>query len=409
VAIYGQPVISRETRRLLVTILVSVTALWVLARIRFQDRPPASTPVPNVLAQLRPVSTYDDLARAIADIRPVITAAISVSESGSAALRIREDAAVVLAAGTEDAILAADRATGLTIVRRVRADVPGLLPWAPRLLDYPRYLVAADVVGQHVALRPVFVGGLFAADSPLWAGNVWAVPTAASIAPGTFVFSTDGALAGLAVIDAGRVAIVPSDRLFSLVNRLQQRGGEPGDIGVTIQPLSPAIASAIGADVGVVVSATDPSGPAAGHVVPTEVIEAVDGREIHSPDHWRAHVSRVAADDTLTLRVRNRNGVREVRVTARAAVAPDEPLQDAGLGLRLRTLPNIGARVVSVQPRSSGARAAIRAGDVITIADALPLPTSAEITSAFAALPSGGSLLAAVTRGNERLVIAIQK
>jgi hypothetical protein len=394
---------------LLVTILVSVTALWVLARIRFQDRPPASTPVPNVLAQLRPVSTYDDLARAIADIRPAITAAISVSESGSAALRIREDAAVVLAAGTEDAIVAADRATGLTIVRRARADVPGLLPWAPRLLDYPRYLVAADVVGRHVALRPVFVGGLFAADSPLWAGNVWVLPSAASIAPGTFVFSTDGALAGLAVIDAGRVAIVPPDRLFGLVNRLQQRAGEPGDIGVTIQPLSPAVASAIGADFGVVVSATDPSGPAAGQIVPTEVIEAVDGQEIHSPDHWRAHVSRLATDDALTLRVRNRNGVREVKVTARAPVAADEPMPDAALGLNLRTVPKVGVQVLSVQPGSSGARAAIREGDVITIVDARPSPTPAEITRAFAALPSGGSLLAAVTRAHERLVVAIQK
>ena len=199
-AIYGQPVISRETRRLLVTILVSVTALWVLARIRFHERPPASTPVPNVLAQLRPVSNYEDLARVIADIRPVISAAISLSESGSAALRIREDTAVTLTMGVEDDVVAADRATGLAIVRRARGDVPGLLPWVPRLLDYPRYLVVADVVAQHVALRPVFIGGLFTASSPLWAGNIWVLPSTASIAPGTFVFSTDGALAGAEIL-----------------------------------------------------------------------------------------------------------------------------------------------------------------------------------------------------------------
>ena len=78
-AISGQPVISRETRRLLITIVLAVTALWVLARIRFQERPVASTPVPNVLAQLRPTSSYADLARLIADIRPLITAAVSAS------------------------------------------------------------------------------------------------------------------------------------------------------------------------------------------------------------------------------------------------------------------------------------------------------------------------------------------
>ena len=74
-----QPVISRETRRLLITMLLAVAALWVLARIRFQERPVTSTPVPNVLAQLRPTSSYEDLARLIAEIRPVITAAVSAS------------------------------------------------------------------------------------------------------------------------------------------------------------------------------------------------------------------------------------------------------------------------------------------------------------------------------------------
>src|SRR5688572_16467500 len=129
--------ISRETRRLLITIVVAVTALWVLARIRFQERPAASTPVPNVLAQLRPSSSYADLARSIADIRPAVVAAVSRAAGGGAALRIREDAAITLQPGNVDTILALDRATGLAIVRQPRGDMPGLMPWVPRLLDYP--------------------------------------------------------------------------------------------------------------------------------------------------------------------------------------------------------------------------------------------------------------------------------
>ena len=77
VTISGQPVISRETRRLLITVVAAVATLWVLARIRFQERPVTSTPVPNVLAQLRPSSSYADLARLIADIRPTIVASVS--------------------------------------------------------------------------------------------------------------------------------------------------------------------------------------------------------------------------------------------------------------------------------------------------------------------------------------------
>ena len=85
--------------------MLAVAALWVLARIRFQERPVASTPVPNVLAQLRPTSSYEDLARLIAEIRPGITAAVSASEGGGPALRIRGDAAVTLMPGRADTLL----------------------------------------------------------------------------------------------------------------------------------------------------------------------------------------------------------------------------------------------------------------------------------------------------------------
>ncbi len=408
-AISGQPVISRETRRLLMTIVLAVTALWVLARIRFQERPVASTPVPNVLAQLRPSSSYADLARLIADIRPLVTAAVSASPGGAAALRIREDAAVTLMPGLADTRLAIDRATGLSIVQHPHGDMPGLLPWAPRLLDYPRYLVTADLAGPHITLRPVFVGGLFPATSALWSGEVWALPPATVMTPGTFVFTTDSAFAGVAISHGGHSAIVPAALLFSAVDRLQERTGEAGDLGIAIQPLSPAIASATGAATGVVVSTIDPVGAAAGRLVATEVIEAIDGVDMHTPDHWRARVARVKAGDTLTLRVRGREGVRDVEIAAAAPIPASDPADDPSLGLRLRAIPKVGAEVLSVQPRSRAARAEMRQGDVITVAGGQPSPTPAEVTRAFAALPDGGSLLVAITRGSEHHVAVIEK
>jgi hypothetical protein len=406
---YGQPVISRETRRLLITIALAVAALWVLARIRFQERPVTSTPVPNVLAQLRPTSSYEDLARLIADIRPGITAAVSASEGGGPALRIRDDAAVTLMPGRADTLLLSDRATGLAIVQHERGDMPGIMPWAPRLLDYPRYLVAADLTGDHVALRPVFIGGLFPATSPLWSGEVWALPPSTAIAPGTFVFTTDGALAGLGVSHNGQAAIVPAALLMSAVERLQQPSGKAGDLGIAIQPLSPAIASATGAVTGVVISTIDPAGAAAGKLVPTEVIEAIDGRDMRTPDHWRARVARVSAGDSLTLRVRSGEGVREVQLRAAPSTPVAEPADDGSLGLRLRAIPEVGAEVLSVEPRSRAARAAIRQGDVITVAGGQPSPTPAQLMRAFTSLPDGGSLLIAITRESEHRVVVIEK
>ena len=407
-AISGQPVISRETRRLLITIVVAVTALWVLARIRFEERPVASTPVPNVLAQLRPSSSYADLARVIADIRPGVAAAVTRSAGGSPSLRIREDAAVTLQPGHADTVVALDRANDLAIVRQPRGPMPGVMPWAPRLLDYPRYLVAADVTGGHVALRPVFIGALFPVMSPLWPGEIWLLPPATPIAPGTFVFTTEGAFAGLGVSHDGQAAMVPAALLYRAVEQMPQLRA-PGELGITVQPLSSALASATGASTGVVVTEVDPRGPAAGRLVATEVIEAIDGEEVRTITHWRARVARAASGETLTLRVRGRDGVRDVPVTAVAPEPPAEPSDEPALGLRLRSIPRVGLDVLSVQPRSRGARARIAAGDRITAAGGHPSPSAVQLTRLFGSLPPGGSVAVAFTRGNERHVVAIEK
>ena len=130
---------------------------------------------------------------------------------------------------------------------------------------------------------------------------------------------------------------------------------------------------------------------------------------MHTPDHWRARVARVNVGDTLTLRVRGGEGLREVQVTAAAPAAPAERTEDASLGLRLRAIPKVGAEVLSVQPRSSAERAAIRAEDIITVAAGRPSPTPAEVVRAFTSLPEGGFLVVAITRGTEHRVIVIEK
>ena len=407
--IYGQPVISRETRRLLITIVVSVTALWVLARIRFQDRPAAATPVPNVLAQLRPASSFADLARTIADIRPHIAAAVSASPGGAPALRISEHSAATLVSGSADTVLASDRATGLAIVRHPQGDPVSVMPWAPRVLDYPRYVIAADVMDSHVMLRPVFLPGLLQANSPLWSGDIWSVPDEAALEPGAFVFTTDGAFAGLAITHDGGKAIVPATLLLAEISRLQNATGEPGALGIEVQPLTPEIARAMQASGGVVVTSIDPASSAARELLPTDVIEAMDGVEIRTPDHWRARAARVTAGQTMSLRVRSVDGVREVSVVAAPQRASPEPVPSGSLGLTLRTITKVGAEVVAVQPGSSADSAGIRQGDTITVISGLPSPTRAQILRAFSSLPDGGSAPVAFTRGDDRHVTVIRK
>ena len=407
--IYGQPVISRETRRLLITIVVSVTALWILARIRFQDRPAAATPVPNVLAQLRPTSSFADLARTIADVRPAIAAAISASAGGAPALRIGEYTAATLTSGLGDTVLESDRATGLAIVRHPQGDPVSVMPWAPRVLDYPRYVIAADVIDAHVMLRPVFLPGLLQASSPLWSGDVWIVPDDAALEPGTFVFTTDGAFAGLAISHDGGKAIVPATLLLAAIARLQDATGQAGSLGLEVQPLTPEIARAAQATVGVVVTAIEPASSAAGQLLPTDVIEAIDGVEIRTLDHWRARAARVAAGETLTLRVRGAEGVREVSIAAAPQAASEGPAPNESVGLTLRTISKVGAQVVAVQPGSRADQAGLRQGDTITVMSGRSIPTRADVLRSFSSLPDGGSALVAFTRGDEHHVTVIQK
>jgi hypothetical protein len=410
---YSEPVVSRETRLLLTTIVVSVLALWVLARIRFQERPVNADPVPPVLAQLRPQSSFDDLARSIAEMRPSIAASVFALDGARPALRFRPDAAMTL--GPVDAALrtAFDQPTGLAVLRSEPADSPGLMPWAPRVLDYPRYLVAAEFTEEKLALRPVFIGGLFAAPSTLWGGDLWRLPRAAAIQPGTFVFTSEGAFAGLAVREDDGAALVPATHLLRMADDLLRNGARrPGHIGVSVQSLTGPIAAATGVASGIVVTWIDADGPASGILAPFDVIESVDGQDVRTPEQWRARVERLSAGEPLSLRIRRDGTVRDAQVQAVAAVS--SPTASAAeptpaLGLTLRSIPKVGAEVTAVEPSSRAAAAGLQPGDVITIAGEQSHPTAAQLTQAFAALPEGGSLLLALSRGRERHVFALQK
>jgi hypothetical protein len=359
---------------------------------------------------LRPASSFADLARTIADLRPAIAAAVSASPGGAPALRIGEYSAATFMATAADTVLASDRATGLAIIRHPQGDPVSIMPWAPRVLDYPRYVIAADVTDARVMLRPVFLPGLLQAQSALWSGDVWIVPDPVALEPGTFVFTTDGAFAGLAIRHGAGIAIVPPTLVLAEIERLQKATGEPGILGIEVQAMTPQIATSAQASAGVIVTTIDPASTAADELLATEVIEAIDGVEITTPDHWRARAARVTVGETVTLRVRGLDGVREVSVAALPqATSSSEPARGDTLGLTLRTIPKIGSEVVAVLPGSRADRAGIREGDVITVVSGRPSPTRADVQRAFASLPDGGSSLVALTRGTDHHVTVVQK
>jgi hypothetical protein len=398
--------ISRETRFLLAIIAMSLATLWLLAQLRFQERPVVSTPLPPVLSQLHPNSPFEDLSVALAGLRPRLAASIVAADGP--VLRIERNLGVRLVeTAASNSVLAWDPASGLAVVALPEGDVPALKLWAPSLLDYPRYLVAADVSLRHVSLRPVFVGTLVAQNSPIWSGPIWTVPETAAVVPGTFVFTTEGALAGLAVSYDQRVALVPAETIVSTARRLMdQRGASAGTIGISVQKLSPEISQATGITEGVIVTWVDEEGPAAGMIQTADVIEAVDNRPMTTESHWRARIARLHPDEIVALQVRRQNEILIIHV-ASAPVAPKHA--DISLGLRLRPAGAAGIEVVSVQPHSVASIARMMPRDLITRIGSARVSMPAQLLRAFDELSPGSSLLLAITRDDGYHVVALRK
>jgi PDZ domain len=413
---------------------MSIVALWVLARLRFPAQVSTPNPVPTLLTQLAPRSTFEDLAFSVSQLGPRLTPSlvpIDVQAPARAgfsprrltlpALKIRADVAVaLLTPGTltrlgpgglttaeGQAEVRSDAASGLAVVRVSSESVSALEIWSPRNLQQARYVIAADVASDGASLRPAFVGSLRAVTSAAWSGSIWAAPAAADLAPGTFVFTTEGAWAGLVTEHQSRPAIVPGELVIRMADTLlNEVRGTPGRLGVTVQPLTAAIAAATGATTGVVVTWIDRRGPAFGLLAVTDIVEAINGNTIATPEHWRVHMARLRAGESLVLRVRRRKEVQDIHVSA---FPETDPPADRPLGLTMRAVRRVGVEVLRVQPESAAARAGIEAGDILTVVGELDAPTPSQVSQAFAAAPAGQSVLLAMTRGDAHHVLTLEK
>jgi len=430
----ARPRVSRETRLLLWIVFMSIVALWVLARLRFPERVSTPNPVPTLLTQLAPRSTFEDLAFSVTQLGPRLTpslvpidvqaparAGVSSRRQTLPALRIRTDVAVALLTSETATRLGrgglttaegqrevrSDSASGLAVVRLSAEPVSALEIWSPRTLQQARYMIAADVAQDGASLRPAFVGSLRAVTSGAWSGSIWAAPAASDLAPGTFVFTTEGAWAGLVTEHQSRPAIVPGDLVIKIADwLLSEDRGTPGRLGVTIQPLTATIAAATGAATGVVVTWIDRRGPAFGLLAVTDIVEAINGATVATPEHWRVRMARVRAGESLVLRVRRRKEVQDIQVSAFPEAVPPA---DRPLGLTMRAVRRVGVEVLRVQPESAAARAGIEAGDILTVIGELDAPTPSQVSQAFAAAAAGQPVLVAMTRGEAHHVLTLEK
>jgi S1-C subfamily serine protease len=151
----------------------------------------------------------------------------------------------------------------------------------------------------------------------------------------------------------------------------------------------------------------DAEGPAAGQLLPTDVIETVAGETLVAMDDWAARLARVTPGDSIVLGVRRKGEVHEVHLTA--AHRPALPAEPSRLGLTMRAIPGTGAEVVRVDSGSAAARAGIQAGDVLTLIGQTDRPTPAAVNRAFLAMPEDGALLVGFVRAQRHHVVALEK
>ena len=423
-----RPRVSRETRLLLITVALAAVALGVLGRVRSFDalHPVVAESAQPLLAPLLGRPAIDelstDLARLDARIQPWLTTVRLPGGQGAGrtavAVRLRDDLAIAfIPEGGEvpDAratLIAQDRPTGLTVFRLGDQSSPPPIPiWTVDPSTGPRYLLVAEPTTDGVAVRPLLLSGLSVRPAASWRDSIWALPPGTAARPGSLLFTTAAELAGAVVNEGGIPSFVPAAMLAGEVDRLLLRAGaSPGSLALEVESLAPSVATMLGVDWGVVITWVDPD--SLGQVLRSgDVIQAIDGEPVRSVDEWLARARRLYAGDEVRLSVARGGDLRDVRLVAspplRAQTADAEWTPDAsgsGLGLAMELVQGLGTQVSAVTAGSSGARAGLQPGDLITRADDMEAPTPAQLRRAFVR----GPVLLSVTRGPRHHVLALQ-
>lgn len=420
------PRVSRETRLLLGIVVISLATLWVLARLRFPERPSSPDPVGPVLAQFAPPSPFDAIATAVSELErkvgPSLTRVTFTPRASDPTLRATvrvaiqvdaEHAAVVTPPGegsfrSTPEIVAFTPRTGFALVRMAQSPPVASVSWTPQQVPSPRFVIAAEGTREGVSFRPVFVGAFTPVQGALWPGVVWRLPASSALPDGALLFTDDGLFIGAVVLRAGDRTMVPADTLRSLSHELSGRTpGARGVPGIAVQELTGLVADAVEVNQGLVVTWVDPKGPAAGLLQPLDVIDEVWGQPLTTREQWDARVDQLEVGGAFEIRMR-RSGA-EPRTLTLTAAAPERQVRPAPLGAVLRSRARIGVEILRVEPGGAADHAGLKAGDLITAVGPTSAPTPAQLTRAYADAGEDRPLAVAVTRGATHLVLAVEK
>ena len=426
--------ISRESRLLLLTVGLCALVLLVLARWRFPDREEAPTTAPP-LERLAARAPYEALAVDIQRVEPMIApnlVVLRVAPSAApaprgladvlaradapsdvrhvAALRIGADTALCsippgaridgIVGGGEAAgqasVLATDLVRGLSRIRVPTSAVRSLPQLAIAAVQTPGYIVAVEGTHAGMTIRPVFVGRGHPFASARWSRPL--LPLGGlGVSPGALMFSLAGEFIGTAVIENGAPAIAGARDVIDSVDRLTAENAvAPASLGIAVQPLTRALAAALGVKTGVVVSDVDPNGPAAAKLQPGDVIAAIDDWSTADPDALLMRIAARRPGERVTIRA-IRSGAPLTATAALTAMLPDAAAETP---FTFAVERNVGVRVTAAPPASG-----LQPGDVITRAGSVEAPTPIEMRRILSrSTPTGFVVLVIRREGRQQIV-----
>ena len=263
-------------------------------------------------------------------------------------------------------------------------------------------------------------------DAPINRGN-----------SGGALVNTNGELVGInsqiLSPSGGNIGIgfaIPSNMAKHVMESLMADGRvHRGLLGVTIQQVTPEIASSLGMATasGALVSSVQEDGPAdAAGVERGDVITAVDGSAVESSNELRNRIAATKPGSRVTLTVRRDGAEKKLAATLGELPASADAGEEGGgepggeggvLGLRVEPLPRDRARalglkegegviVSAVQPNSPASEAGIRQGDVIEEAGGNVVGSISDLKEAIATAGTR-PLLVLVRRGDQSLYLTI--
>jgi S1-C subfamily serine protease len=422
----GSRGLPRETRLLIVTLVISGLVLVLLAQFRFPDRSQRAAARPaTALDELATRAAFEAQAAALREVGRRLDGSLALLRARRAdrpdgetfllaGLRIRDDIAVAIVPVSDAApyhtleargpagwipapLVGVDEPRGLVVVRIPTTPAP-VLAVGPETPRTPGYFAAAIGGQASPSLSPIWLTALTAIERSIWSGSVWALPHNGTLAPGTSLFSIDGALVGLVADGLEGPLLVPAAVILGRATELAAgRSFRGADIGCEMVDLAtPALRSAAGRADGALVGWIDPGGPANGLLQTGDIVTAIDAEPVRTAaDVARAMARREAGARPVVTIVRG-GQAESVPIVVRAPVrgiraAPASVPVSAGLGLVLRQTAS-GLAVQSVHPRGAAA-GVVAAGDRITWLRGETRLTPEAVERAYAALASGAALL----------------